>query len=237
MTALRTSLIQEKTNRLIASRYPTVGVFDDIAADPNDLRDAFVIESLTNDRLALAAGRISNLPNSEIITSAAGNGASLVMAAFLHADDRGGRFTDSRLGAWYAATRVETAIKETLHHTTARLSRSAGGFPNRIQMRQLIANINTELIDIRGQQANLPHLYDLNDYSKSQAFGSEHRWRSWPPSTNGIVFDSVRDHGGTNVCIFWPSQVPLPILQGDHYEYHWNNKGEPEVLKITGVNV
>jgi hypothetical protein len=42
MTALKTALIREKTHRLIASRHPTVGVFDDITADPNDLRDAFM---------------------------------------------------------------------------------------------------------------------------------------------------------------------------------------------------
>jgi hypothetical protein len=52
MTALKRSRIRHKTYRLIASKYPTVGVFDDLASDPGDLRAAFILEALTNDRLS-----------------------------------------------------------------------------------------------------------------------------------------------------------------------------------------
>jgi len=52
MTALRRSRIRRKTHRLIASKYPTVGIFDDLASDPGDVRAAFILEALTNDRLA-----------------------------------------------------------------------------------------------------------------------------------------------------------------------------------------
>jgi hypothetical protein len=52
MTALTKAAIHQKTHRLIASRFPTVGVFDDLTSDPQDLRAAFLLESLTNDRLA-----------------------------------------------------------------------------------------------------------------------------------------------------------------------------------------
>ncbi len=237
MTALKAALIREKTHRLIASRHPTVGVFDDIAATPDDLRDAFILESLTNDRLAAAAGRIVNLPVTEIIAGGQGSGASLVMAAFLHADEAGGRFTDGRLGAWYAALSVDTSIRETLYHNTRRLRMSAGGFPNRIQMRELIANIDTELVDIRGQQAERPELYHPEDYAQSQAFAAGLRWPKSPPAANGIVFDSVRHAGGTNVCIFWPSKVPLPVVQGDHYEYCWDAGGTPAVAKLTHIDI
>jgi hypothetical protein len=237
MTALKAAAIKERTHRLIASRHPTVGVIDDIAANPSDLRDAFILEALTNDRLAAAAGRIGNLPDTEIITGVSGSGASLVMAAFLHADEAGGRFTDGRLGGWYAALSVDTSIRETLHHGTLRLSKSAGGFPNRIQMRELIANINSDLVDIRGQQATRPDLYHLDDYSRSQAFAAGLRWPKSPPAANGIVFDSVRHAGGTNVCIFWPSKVPLPIVQGDHYEYYWDAHGTASVAKLTQVAI
>lgn len=234
MMPLKTARVTEKTHRLIASRHPTIGVFDDIAANAEDLRAAFILESLTNDRLAAAAGRIVALPPNEIITGA---GATLVMAAFLHADEQGGRFTDARLGAWYAALSIETSIRETLYHNTRRLSRSAGGFPNRIQMRELIANVDTDLIDIRGQQATRADLYDADDYARSQVFAAGLRWPKTPPAANGIVFSSVRHVGGTNVCIFWPSKVLLPVVQGDHYEYHWDAKGAVSVVKLTSVEV
>jgi RES domain len=157
------------------------------------------------------------------------------MAAFLHADEAGGRFTDGRLGAWYASFELATALAETLYHHTRRLRLSAGGFPNRIQMRELIATIDCELVDVRGAQATMPEFYHGADYSASQAFGSSLRFRKTDPAENGIVFDSVRRSGGTNLCIFWPSKVPLPIIQGGHFEYQWNANGDVSVAQLTNV--
>ena len=68
VTALKRSRIRRKTHRLIASKYPTVGVFDDLTSDPTDVRAAFILEALTNDRLA--AQRINLLPDEEMIAGA-----------------------------------------------------------------------------------------------------------------------------------------------------------------------
>ena len=233
MTALQYTHVNQKTHRLVASRHPTVGVFDDLTADPDDLRVAFLLESFTNDRHA-AAARIALLPKNEIITGA---GASLVMAAFLQTDERGGRFTDGRLGAWYAAFDIETAIEETIYHNERRLRASAGGFPNRIQMRELAATVDTILVDLRSLQTALPDLYHPTDYTASQAFAVSLRW---PPSgkpEDGIVFDSVRRAGGVNACVFWPLKVPLPVIQGDRFEYNWDTRGDVTVVKLTGMSV
>jgi hypothetical protein len=226
------AIIRQKTHRLIASRYPTVGVFDDIAATAEDVRAAFILEGMTNDRLAVS--RVTALPREEIVT---GPGATLVMAAFLHADEAGGRFSDGRLGAWYASFELVTAIRETVYHSTRRLRLSAGGFPNRIQMRELIAHLNCSLVDVRGLQQQRAELYALDDYSQSQAFAAALRWPAAPPPANGIVFDSVRHAGGTNVCVFWPSKVPLPVVQGDHFDYVWDAQGEVEVSKRLKISL
>jgi hypothetical protein len=224
--------IRRKTHRLIASRYPTVGVFDDIATTAEDARAAFILEGLTNDRLAVS--RVTALPHEEIIT---GPSATLVMAAFLHTDAAGGRFSDGRLGAWYASFDLTTAIRETVYHNTRRLKMSKGGFPNRIQMRELIAWVNCELVDVRGLRADRPELYALDDYSRSQAFAAGLRWPAAPPPANGILFDSVRHEGGANVCVFWPSKVGLPVVQGDHFEYVWDADGTVEVSKRLKVSL
>ncbi len=257
--------IREATHRLIASRYPTVGVFDDLTTDKDELVTAFLLESVTNDRLAVLSRRLSLLPPEEIVQ---GPGASLVMAAFLHADPAGGRFTDGRLGAWYASLDVATAIAETVHHSTRRLRLSTGAFPSNIQMRQLIARIDSDLVDIRGQQAGRPDLYDRDDYSASQAFGLDLRWpasgqRRDPAGEkavqqeersrrddstgssdgteiaeheDGIIYDAVRRADGTNVCVYRPSRIVLPVNQGDHYEYRWDIAGQVTVLKITNAD-
>lgn len=232
MTAPARTRVRAPTHRLIASRYPTVGVFDDLTADPGELAIAYLLESLTNDRLAVLSRRLPLIPPGELVQ---GPGATLVMAAFLHADAAGGRFTDHRLGAWYASYDVDTAIAETVHHSTRRLRLSAGAFPTSIQLRQLIADIDCDLVDIRGDRSPDPALYDRDDYAASQAFGVALRWPASGPGENGIVFDSVRRAGGTNVCVYRPSLVRLPVLQGDHYEYRWDATGRVTVLKLTTV--
>ncbi|MDH3742346.1 MAG: RES family NAD+ phosphorylase [Hyphomicrobiales bacterium] len=239
MSELALVPVQHRTHRLIASRHPMVGVFDDLTADKDDLRIAFLLESATNDRLIVAAERLQLLPDAQVIT---GEGASIVMASFLHADDQGGRFTDPRLGAWYAAFELATAIAETLYHNDRRLRFSAEPFPSRIQIRELIADLDTQLIDIRGRQTERPELYDPDpaNYRPAQTFGVGLRWPDGDPTrahegAPGLIYDSVRKAGGTNVCIYWPGLVPLPVQQGDHFEYRWSANGEAEAVRITNV--
>jgi hypothetical protein len=233
MTAAARARVRETTHRLIASRYPPVGVFDDLAADKEELAMAFLLESATNDRLAVLSRRLPRLPEDEIVQ---GPGATMVMAAFLHADEAGGRFTDGRLGAWYASFDVETAIAETLYHSTRRLRLSDGAFPSNIQMRELVAGIDCDLVELRGEQGNRADLYDPDEYTAAQAFGTALRWPRSGEGANGIVYDSVRRAGGTNVCIYRPSLVLLPVNQADHYEYRWDAAGEVSVLKLTNMN-
>jgi hypothetical protein len=233
MTADSRAHVRETTHRLVASRYPAVGVFDDLAADKDELAVAFLLESATNDRLAVLSRRLPLLPENEIVQ---GLGATMVMAAFLHADEAGGRFTDGRLGAWYASFDVHTAIAETLHHSTRRLRRADGAFPSNIQMRELIAGIDCDLIDIRGQKEIRPELYDPDDYSAAQAFGAHLRWPASGGGENGVVYDSVRRTSGTNVCVYRPSLIILPVDQADYYEYRWDASGRASVLKLTNMN-
>lgn len=232
MTALARTQVSARTHRLIASRFPPVGVFDDLTADRDDLMIAFLLESATNDRLGVLARRLPLLPEDEIVQ---GQGATMVMASFLHADEAGGRFTDGRMGAWYAALDVETAIAETVHHSTRRLRLSSGAFPSNIQMRELIAGIDCALVDLRGQKAARHDLYNPDDYSASRPFGVGLRWPKSGRGENGIIYESVRHERGTNVCVFRPSLVALPVTQGDHYEYRWDARGEVNVLRLSNV--
>lgn len=233
MTGVFRAHVRETTHRLIASRFPPVGVFDDLTADPDELAIAYLLESATNDRLAVLSRRLPLVPASEIVQ---GPGATMVMAAFLHADEAGGRFTDGRLGAWYASFDVNTAMAETLHHSTRRLRLSDGAFPANIQMRELVASIDCALVDVRGQQESRPELYDPDDYHAAQAFGVGLRWPATGDGENGIIYDSVRGPGGINVCIYRPSLVELPVHQADHYEYRWDAAGNACVLRVTNVS-
>jgi hypothetical protein len=224
--------VNASTHRLIASRFPTVGAFDDLTTDPDELAIAYLLETATNDRLSILSRRLPLLPVTEIVQ---GSGATMVMAAFLHADEAGGRFTDGRLGAWYASFDVDTAVVETVYHSTRRLRLSEGAFPSSIQMRELIATVDCDLVDIRGFRERRPELYDPDGYAAAQAFGVALRWPKEGEGANGIVFDSVRHSGGTNVCVYRPSLVQIPVIQADHYEYRWNAAGEVSILKLTNI--
>ena len=234
---LEKTKIKRKTHRLIASKHPTIGIFDDLTDDAEDLR-AFILESMTNDRFLLLKNRINLIPNQEIVS---GTSASMVMAAFLHSDDSGGRFNSGKLGVWYGSLDIQTAIAETFYHSDRRLRLSEGAFPSKIQVRELVAKIDINLVDIRNRQKEFPELYqdDPENYKQSQQWADELRWPSKPDTVpeQGIIFDSVRRKDGVNVCIFWPTGVNLPVNQGDHYEYNWDKDGNTQILKLTNIDI
>jgi RES domain-containing protein len=163
---------------------------------------------------------------------AIGPGATIAMAAFLHPSPGGGRFNSERLGAWYAACDIGTAIRETLYHHGRRLRASAKGFPNRLQMRELRSSPRATLRDIRGMKSVQPQLYDPDPatYDRSQAFGDEVR----RTQVDGIIYDSVRCSNGVNVVLFKPRLV-MPLRQADHYEYSWDTLGNASVAKLTNI--
>lgn len=225
-----TTTFPDQLHRLINSRYPPIGLFDNYVDTAEELQDAFLIENLTNPRANIALGAMALIPEDELIIGQPT--ANIAMAAFIHVDDEGSRFNDNRLGAWYAASDIDTAIAETLHHNTRRLKASEGGFPNLIQLREYVTATTSKLIDLRGRQGDAPELFHTSDYTHSQAFGNSHRWPFAEPAYDGIIFDSVRNAGGTNICLFRPKALTLPINQTHHYQYRWDWQGEVSVSQV-----
>ena len=152
-----TAHLRARTHRLIASRWPTIGVFDTVAS-ADDVEATLLLEALTNDRVNETLARLGRLDRSEWMTGEPG--ATLVMAAFCHPDPGGGRFNNEALGAWYCATEIETAIAEAVYHHTERLAHSTSGFRYVIQMRELISDVDAEVCDLRGLRERHPELYD-----------------------------------------------------------------------------
>ncbi len=218
---------QCRTHRLVASRWPTVSVFDSVAS-PEDLEAALLLETLTNDRVTETLVRLGRLNRSEWVTGQPG--ATLVMAAFCHPAPGGGRFNTDVLGAWYCATEIETAIAETVYHHTKRLAHSTSGFRHVIQMRELISELDAEFIDVCELRVSHPELYDAESYVASQPFGEAKR----RDGSNGIIYQSVRRTGGTNVVVYRPTLLP-PVLQGDHFEYRWAGSPLPAVARMTNL--
>lgn len=204
--------------RIVSSRFPPVGVFDDIA-EPDDLNALFELEGMTNPRLREEMGAIHLVPAERRI---AGPGTTPIMAAFTHLNPDGSRFSNGSYGVYYAALDRETAVDETAHHRARFLSRTREPACT-VEMRCYLADVAADLHDIRGAY---PELHDPDSYVASQRMAFELR----AGGSDGLVFDSVRHAGGQCVALFYPDLVS-PVRQGPHLYYHWDGE------RITHVAV
>jgi hypothetical protein len=200
------------SHRLIASRYPTVGLYDAIA-DPADLDAVFAIEALTNPRIRNELGQLHLVPPGERIS---GPGSTPVMAAFTHLNPEGSRFSDGSYGVYYAANDLDTAIAEVSHHRAQFLSRTAEAAID-IDLRLITATIEPPLHDLRALRRRAPTLYDPVRYTDSQALGRQLRDAgSW-----GLVYHSVRHAGGLCAGVFRPRALKA-VREAAHIALHWD---------------
>ena len=200
--------------RIVPSRFPPIDLFERIA-DPADWDALIAVESLTNDRIRDAVGDIALVPAAERIS---GPGASVIMAAFTHLNPDGSRFSDGSFGVFYAGVDLATAIAETTHHR-ARFMRATGQSRMELDMRVYTVDLDGELHDITGRQAELPLVYHADDYAGGQALATRLR----ADGSSGIVYDSVRRVEGTCVAVFRPRCLSNP-RQERHLCYVWDGR-------------
>jgi hypothetical protein len=208
------------TYRLVPSRYPPINAFEDVA-HVDDLDAVMALEGWTNDRLV--RHRLNRLPRAEWVFGRPN--ASVVMAAFLHAAPDGQRFSAGALGAWYASLHVRTAIAEVAHHLRRELANTGLGELQSVY-RTYTASLAGAYLDIRAK--DLPSLYASDDYTAGQAFGERVR----AAGENGILYDSLRHRGGTNVVAYRPTKM-LDVTQSAHYDVTVRAAGPIVVRDVT----
>jgi RES domain len=205
--------------RIVPSRFPPVGVFDRIA-EPGDLEALYAIEAMTNPRLRDEMGELRLVPPERRIS---GPGTTPVMAAFTHLNPEGSRFSDGTWGVFYAAHSVATAVEETVYHRELFLAATAEPACD-IEMRCYRTSIQARLHDLRGgwKAVHDPHSY---------AAGVTLARRLRGEGSDGIVYDSVRHHGGECVAVFYPDRV-APCVQAQHLMYRWDGTRIAQVLTV-----
>lgn len=211
--------------RLIASRFPTIGLFDTIA-EPDELEAVFAFEMQTNERLLDEVGDIRRVPVPERVM---GPGSMPIMASFTHLNPLGSRFSDGSYGMYYCADSREAAIAEVSHHQSLFLQRTREDAID-VDLRLITATLDADLHDLRGLRAAAQELYDPDSYQASQPFGARLRLQqSW-----GIVYDSVRFEGGQCSGVFRPRALKDAVAAGHvalHWDgqriTHWYEKGRP----------
>ena len=212
-----------RTCRLIPTRYPSVGLFDRVAA-PDDLEAVMELEAWTNDRISNELGLLHTIPRDEWVTGRPM--ASVVMAAFCHPRPGGGRFSDNKRGAWYAGRTLATAIAESVHARSAEMA-EVGHFDTRMQLRLYHADFSSPFHDIRQGGRAFAGVYAPDSYERSQALARD----LLDAGSNGIVYRSVRDEGGECVACFRPALVSN-VRVAAHYEYRWEGSRTPRVIRL-----
>ncbi len=218
-------------HRLIASRFPTIGLYDDIAR-PEDLEVVFAIEALTNPRVRQELGALSLVPPADRVS---GPGATLIMAAFTHLNPEGSRFSDGSYGVYYAADTLHTAIAEVSHHRAKFLARTAEPEID-VDLRWIQTDLHQRVHDIRAsakRTADLADVYALGHNGASQVLGRGLR----SMGSTALVYDSVRHAGGQCMAAFLPRALSnaraaghLSLHWNGHRISHWFEKSEPHTL-------
>jgi RES domain len=224
MDTPETALRWTKACRLVPSLYPSIGLFDRIAA-PEDLEAITELEAWTNDRVSTELGILHVVPKDEWVVGQPM--ASVVMAAFCHPRPGGGRFSTPERGAWYAGRTVDTSLAESVYHRTRELA-EVGQFDTRVQMRLYHADFRATFHDLRENSRRFDPLYHPESYTVSQQFARE----LLAEGSNGIVYRSVRHPGGECLACFRPRLVQK-VTVAAHYEFRWDGKPQPHVRRLA----
>lgn len=196
--------------RIVSSRFPPVGLFDEIANE-GDFEALYALEGMTNPRLRQEQlGNISLVPKGRRVF---GPGTTPIMATFTHLNPEGSRFSDGTYGVYYAAREQKTAIVETVFHREAFL-RQTNAPATVLEMRCYLADIDAIFHDVR---TGWPDVHDPDNYAAGQKLALRLRGGD----SDGIVYDSVRNRGGECLAVFYPDRI-APVRQGPHYLYHWD---------------
>lgn len=199
--------------RIIRSSFPPIDLFEDIS-DPADWPLLISAEQKTNPRIMATIGNLDLIPADRRV---GGNGASFLMAPFTHVSaERPSRFTDGSYGVLYAGSAFETALFETIHHHGRFMARTAEAAGWTSQFREIVLSVDADLHDVRGNEATDP-IFDPDSYAVSQSFAANLK----AGGTDGIIYPSIRHHGGECVGLFYPDCASQPV-QGRHLDYHWD---------------
>lgn len=192
------------THRLIPAKYAAGdSVLEDLALPAQTIVDLTELDAATNERKIAERGGNPAIGPGELLYGVPE--AHIVNAAFSHPGPAGGRFNDTRRGAWYASFSLETSVREVAYHKR-RFLRDA-----RID-RRLTFDYQDFLADFSGS------FHFLNRAEQRSCLRPEPVPACYGPSqilavallnagSAGIVYPSVRHPGGTCIACFRPALV------------------------------
>ena len=222
-------LVQRNTVRLISTGRLKGPALLPLAADDGALDHLASLENATNARLRAEEAGLADLDPRELVFGRAGR--TFVNAAFTHTRPGGNRFNSDGRGAWYAGFEATTALAEVAYHLTRELE-AIGRFENVTDYAELLADFFGPFHDLRRADATEPCLDPdpTIGYPAGQALARRLRAEA---ESNGIVYRSVRRHGGTCLAAFRPDLVQN-LREGGIWRLMWQGAPEPNVTRQAG---
>jgi RES domain-containing protein len=228
MTPPLADLAQRDTVRLISTGRLRPPALLPLAADEQALADLAALESATNERLRAEESGLPDLDRRELVFGRPGN--SFINAAFTHVRPGGNRFNGEGRGAWYCAFERATAQREVGYHLGRELA-AIGRFDNTTDYAELVADFIGPVHDLRGADRASEACLDPDPtigYAAGQELGRHLRAEV---ASNGIVYPSARQRGGTCLVAFRPDLVQN-LRQGGVWRMEWRGEREPRVTRV-----
>ena len=217
-----TYIRHDDTHRLIPTRYSEESVLARLAGDNQELQDLFELDSATNERLLGEANLLPGISVHELLFGV--DYAHIVNAAFTHAHPLGSRFNGPERGAWYAAFELPTAQSEIAFHKRLELEEIRWTEPETFTFADYLADFRAEFHDIRHDPA-FANCLDRKSYATSQVLAAE----LLASGSAGIVYPSVRHHGGTCLACFRPALV-TNVRQSEDVVMEFRKPGMPPLI-------
>ena len=219
------SLVRQfDTHRLIPSRHLPRGdsVLVAIADDDAHLQALFELDAATNDRLLASQQLLPGIGLEELVFGVPH--ATVVNAAFCHANPLGARFSGPDRGAWYAGFDLPTAQAEVAFHKSVQLA-EIDRFEESVTYDDYLADFSASFHDLRRGRGFRACLAP-DSYVASQALAE----RLLEQQSLGVVYPSVRRPGGTCVACFRPALV-ANVRRAKTYRFTWEGRPEPRVTR------
>ena len=149
--------------RVIPSRFLPIKLFERMTV-PDGLKVIFELDVLINPWIRNYIGSIELVPLEDRINNL---GTSAILAVFTHLNQNGNRFSDGTYGTFYSANDLGTVIAETRYHNERFMKATVQGHMG-LDMRIYLVDFEVDLLEIRGQKAAQPFVYNNYYYTKDQ---------------------------------------------------------------------
>jgi hypothetical protein len=224
----QTLIDQRDTHRLIPAQYADDGgsVLTRLTDDDAILDCIFELDNATNDRLLAESGSALGIDARELVFGIPSY--RIINATFCHPAPNGSRFNSADRGAWYAGLELETSQAEIIHHRRLWLQETTWNEEDISDYVDYRADFRAEFDDLRSTKMKQQYASCLDpaSYASSQALAAQ----LLEGGSAGIVYPSVRRHGGICIVCFRPVLVIHP-RKGNVYTFAFPGHGGAPVVR------